>query len=166
MLGRGLMNGMSSTEFRPNVTLNRAMVATVLYRLAGEPTVETESDFADVEAGAWYAKAVAWAQEDGIVTGYTDNTFRPFKEITRQEMAVMLARYAKNAGYVMDTETDLTAYPDADSVALWAEGAVIWAVENGLINGILSDGTSYLKPQNNATRAQFATIMSRFLKGK
>lgn len=166
MLGRGLMNGMSETEFRPDETLNRAMVATVLYRLAGEPTAEGESDFSDVEAGTWYAEAVAWAQEEGIVTGYTDNTFRPFKQITRQEMAVMLARYAKSVGYVMDTESDLTAYPDADSVDLWAADAMLWAVENGLINGVLTDGISYLKPQNNATRAQFATIMSRFLKGK
>ncbi|MBR6826526.1 MAG: S-layer homology domain-containing protein [Oscillospiraceae bacterium] len=166
MLGRGLMNGMSETEFRPNVTLNRAMVATVLYRLAGEPAVEGESNFTDVDADAWFAKAVAWAQAEGIVTGYTDNTFRPFKQITRQEMAVMLARYAKNAGYIMDTEMDLSAYPDADSVAQWAEASVIWAVENGLINGILTEGTSYLKPGNNATRAQFATIMSRFLEGR
>ncbi len=166
MLGRGLMNGMSETEFRPDVTLNRAMVATVLYRVAGEPAVEGTSNFTDVEENTWYSKAVAWAQAEGIVTGYTDNTFKPMKEITRQELATMLVRYAKAAGYSMDTTMDLTAYPDEADVAQWARESVIWTVENGLINGVLTDGVSYLKPQDNATRAQFATIMSRFLEGK
>ena len=163
VLNNGYMNGVSATAFRPNGTLNRAMVATVLYRIAGEPAVEGTSPFSDVVAGQWYTEAVIWAQTNGIVTGYTDNTFRPDREITRQEMAVMLARYAKLAGIEISGGADLSAYPDANAVASWAKEAVEWSVGNGLINGVYSGGVSSLKPENNATRAQFATIMMRYM---
>ncbi len=162
VLKNGYMNGVSSTTFRPNGTLNRAMVATVLYRIAGQPAVEGTCGFTDVAAGQWYTDAVIWAQENGIVTGYNDNTFRPTKEITRQEMAVMLARYAKLLGWEIGGG-DLTAYPDAEAVASWAQEAMAWCVEKGLINGVQSGDVSNLKPGNNATRAQFATIMARFM---
>ena len=164
MLKNGYMNGVSSTTFRPDGTLNRAMVATVLYRIAGQPTVEGSATFSDVADGTWYTDAVIWAQENGIVTGYNDGTFRPTKEITRQEMAVMLARCAKIlCGADTSGGTGLNSYPDAGDVASWAEEAMQWCVHVGLINGIQSGGVSNLKPGNNATRAQFATIMMRFL---
>ncbi len=163
VLANGYMNGVNSNTFRPNGTLNRAMVATVLYRIAGEPAVEGTCSFSDVGAGQWYTNAVIWAQENGIVTGYTDNTFRPTKEITRQEMAVMLTRYAKLLGVETGSSADLSTYPDAGDVASWAQEAMAWCVEMGLINGVQSGGVSNLKPGNNATRAQFATIMMRYL---
>ncbi len=162
VLNNGYMNGVSSDIFRPDGTLNRAMVATVLYRIAGEPAVEGTSNFSDVEAGTWYTNAVIWAQANGIVTGYTDNTFKPTKEITRQEMAVMLARYAKLLGMEI-TGGDLSTYPDAKDVPSWAEESMAWCVAKGLINGVQSGGVSSLKPGNNATRAQFATIIMRYL---
>ncbi len=163
MLENGFMNGVNSDTFRPNGTLNRAMVATVMYRIAGQPAVEGSSTFSDVADGTWYTDAVIWAQANGIVTGYNDGTFRPTKEITRQEMAVMLARYAKLWGMETDSGADLSAYPDAGSVASWAAEAMQWCVAQGLINGVQSGGVSNLKPGNNATRAQFATIMARFM---
>lgn len=163
VLKNGYMNGVGSTTFRPDGTLNRAMVATVLYRVVGQPAVEGTCGFTDVAAGQWYTDAVIWAQENGIVTGYTDNTFRPMKEITRQEMAVMLARYAKLLGVEIGAGADLSTYPDAETVASWAQEAMAWCVGEGLINGVKSGGVSNLKPGNNATRAQFATIMMRYL---
>ena len=157
-VNNGLLNGTGNGIFQPNVTLNRAMVATVLYRLAGEPKVEANSNFTDVASGQWYTEAVAWAQENKIVTGYEDNTFRPNASISRQEMAVMLARYAENVVGMDTTATiDTLDFPDADSVAAWAKDAVLWCVENGIINGM--DGK--IAPNGNATRAQFATIIMR-----
>ncbi len=163
MLNNGFMNGMGEGLFLPNASLNRAMVATVLYRIAGEPEVEGTTEFTDVPENAWYTKAVIWAQSKGIVTGYTDGTFQPNKSITRQEMALMLARYAKLNGIELTDGADLSVYPDADSVAAWAEEAVAWCVANGIINGVQSEGVSSLKPGNNATRAQFASIIMRYL---
>ena len=163
VLANGYMNGVNSTTFRPDGTLNRAMVATVLYRIAGQPAVEGSCSFTDVAEGTWYTDAVIWAQANGIVTGYTDNTFRPTKEITRQELAVMLARYAKLLGVDTTGGADLGNYPDAVAVASWAQEAMQWCVGAGLINGVQSGGISNLKPENNATRAQFATIMMRYL---
>ncbi len=154
----GLLKGTSNTEFEPESTLTRAMVATVLYRAAGEPDVEgTVSSLSDVPTGEWYTEAVIWAQANGIVTGYEDNTFRPDNSISREEMAVMLARYAKLNGAELTTETELE-FPDADTVSEWAAEAMAWCVENGIINGM--NGT--LNPQGLATRAQFATIIMRY----
>ncbi len=157
-----LLNGVSDTKFAPDNTLNRAMVATVLYRMAGEPEVKGTSKFKDVAAGTWYSEAVVWAADNGIVTGYTDNTFKPTKTITRQEMAVMLTRYAKLVGMDITKGTDLSTYPDAGSVAAYAKEAFAWCVENGIITGVKSGSNVTLKPLGDATRAQFATIIMRF----
>ena len=158
-VNNGLLNGTASGIFEPNSSLSRAMVATVLYRLAGSPSVEAKANFTDVKAGDWFADAVAWAQENEIVNGYADNTFKPNASITRQEMAVMLARYAKNVAEMDTTATTTTlSFPDADNVGAWALDAVLWCVENGIINGM--DGK--IVPEGKATRAQFATIIMRF----
>ncbi len=157
-----LLNGVSSTKFGPNTTLNRAMVATVLYRMAGEPAVENAAKFTDIADGVWYSKAVAWAAENGIVTGYNDNTFKPTKTISRQEMATMLTRYAKLVGVDISAGADLGAYPDADAVAAWAKEPVAWCVAQGIITGVKSGSTTKLNPLGEATRAQFAAIIMRF----
>ncbi len=154
----GLLKGTSNTEFEPESTLTRAMVATVLYRAAGEPAVEgTVSSLSDVPTGQWYTSAVIWAQANGIVNGYEDNTFRPDNSISREEMAVMLARFAKLNGAEIASDAKLD-FSDAETVSEWAVEAMAWCVENGIINGM----NGGLNPLGLATRAQFATIMMRY----
>lgn len=156
---RGLLRGTAVGIFEPESTLTRAMVATVLYRQSGEPEMAEASGFTDVKDGEWYSEAVAWAKKTGVVNGYEDNTFRPNARISREEMAVMLARYAKATGTDTTPKGSLTAFPDAASVSEWARNDLIWCVDTGIINGM--DGK--LAPRGNATRAQFATIVMRFL---
>ena len=158
---RGLLNGTSTSTFAPEANLTRAMVATVLHRMAGEPKADTAITFDDVESGTWYYNAVAWASSVGIVTGYGDDTFRPNKYITRQEMALMLARYAtKYLGLEIDTSGNLNAFLDGTTVAKWAEDEIKWFVCTGIMTGM--DGK--IVPNGTATRAQFATIITRFVK--
>ncbi len=159
-VNNGLLIGTSSSTFEPETTLTRAMAATVLYRLDGKPSVTEKADFKDVAEGEWYTEAVSWAQSTGIVNGYEDNTFRPDQEISREEMAVMLVRYAKYQGVDVTPKGDLSKFPDKASVSAWAKDAITWCVDNGIING--SDGK--IVPQSNATRAQFAAIIARFAK--
>ncbi len=151
-----LMNGVGNRSFAPNNTLTRAMVVTVLYRLAGSPEVEEAASYKDVASDAWFADAVAWAEANEIVTGYPDGTFRPNDDITREQIAVILCRYS--GGALMGG--DLTAYPDAGTVSEYAVESLGWAVAMGLIKG---DNHGNLNPQNNATRAEFATIIMRYL---
>ncbi len=159
VVNRDLLIGTSHSEFSPNATLTRAMAATVLYRLAGEPEVTSTASFTDVPAGIWYEKAVAWAQANNVVKGYENNTFRPDVELTRQEMAVMLSRYATNvAGIEIEASGDLNGFRDGDKVASWAYDALVWAAANQIIRGM--DGK--IAPNENATRAQFAAIIMRF----
>ena len=159
-VNNGLLIGTSYSTFEPNTTLTRAMAATVLYRLDGKPEATEKADFKDVAEGEWYTEAVAWAQNTGIVNGYEDNTFRPDQKISREEMAVMLVRYAKYKGVDVTPKGDLSKFPDRASVSAWAKDAITWCVDNGIING--SDGK--IVPQSNATRAQFAAIIARFVK--
>ena len=154
-----LMNGVTTTTFGPNVTTSRAMLATILYRLEGEPSVGS-SDFTDVESGMYYTEAVTWASSKGIVTGYGDGTFLPNKAITREEMAAMLYRYASYKGYDVTDMKDLGGYSDAGSVSSYAVEALQWATGEGLITD-MGDGT--LSPTGLASRAQIATILMRFL---
>ena len=154
----GLMTGVTTTTFGPNVTTSRAMLATILYRLEGEPRV-TAASFTDVESGMYYTDAVAWASSKGIVTGYGDGTFLPNKAITREEMAAMLYRYASYKGYDVTGMKDLGGYSDAASVSSYAVEALQWATGEGLVTNM--DGA--LNPTGSATRAQLATILMRFL---
>ncbi len=154
----GLMNGTSATLFSPANSLTRAQIATILYRIAGEPEVEYKAVFSDVADDIWYTDAIIWAAEEEIVNGYPGGTFAPNKAISREQIATILYRYAGSP----KAEEDLKDYPDADSVSDWAKDAMAWAVEKGLINGIKSGEISNLAPQKNATRAQFATIIMRF----
>ena len=158
---RGLMNGTSTSTFAPNATLTRGMVATILYRMAGEKKASSKASFKDVADGAWYADAVSWAQSTGVVNGYEDNTFRPNNNVTRQEMAVMLARYAQliEGKNISVDGGSLNAFPDGNTVPAWAREAVIWAVANGIINGM----NGKIAPNENATRAQFAAIIIRYI---
>ena len=160
---KGLMNGTGEHTFAPNANVTRAMAATVLYRIAGSPEVEEESPFNDVPEGKYYTNAVIWAQQNEVVNGYPDGTFRPNDNITREQLAAILYRYAKAGGNAQESDADLSAFPDSGKVHSYAAEAMGWAVGAGLINGVGSGGQSWLQPANNATRAQFATIISRYL---
>lgn len=154
----GIMTGTSGTTFEPNAPLSRAMVAQILYNLEGQPAVEGESTFTDASTH-WAVDAITWAQETGVVNGYEDNTFRPNRAVTREELAQMLYNYAKVKGYDLTASGDLTAFPDVSKVSSWAKEAMAWANGNELINGH-DDGT--LQPGGDSTRAQAASILMSF----
>ena len=158
----GLMDGVGDSLFAPNSETTRAQLVTILYRLEGEPEVSGTSGFTDVEAGTWYTDAVAWAAENGIVNGVSETEFAPGKDITREQLATILFRYAEAKGYDVSARADLSAYPDADQIQSYAAESVAWAVAEGLIQGF-EDNT--LRPAGNATRAQIATILMRFCEG-
>ncbi len=158
-----IMNGVNKSTFGTNQSMNRAMVATVLYRAAGSPEVEGEMPFSDIREGSYYEKAVLWAVQNGIVTGYADGTFLPTREITREQLATILYRYTNSLGVVMSEGAELNAFPDEGSTANYAREALSWAVGEGLVTGVKTDGVTYLRPKNTATRAQFATIISRYM---
>ena len=157
-----IMEGMSETEFAPATALTRAMAVQILYNLEGQPDISGENlgyPYEDVDAQAWYGNAVYWARITGVATGYGDGTFQPGDSITRQEFAQMLYNYAKYKGYDLSAEGDLSTFPDANSIADWAEAAMSWANGNELINGH-DDGT--IDAAGTATRAQAASILMKF----
>ena len=151
----GLMNGMTATEFAPNVTTTRAMVAQVLYRLAGSPTVERTGAFADVAPGAWYYDAMLWASSTGIMQGYGDGTYRPNRAITRQEMATILLRMADVKLGADMVDAALAELADGGSVASWARAGVAFCYLGGIMNGM--DATHFA-PTGMLTRAQLAQV--------
>ena len=157
----GLMNGVENNQFAPSTATNRAMLATILYRLAGEPAVSGDLPFTDVESGTWYTDAVLWAAQNGIVNGLGENTFAPMNTLTREQLVTMLYRYAEAEGYDVSAAADLSGYPDADKVQTYAQEAMSWAVAEGIVEGM--DGN--LNPAGSATRAQIATILMRFCEG-
>ena len=154
----GIMTGTSATTFEPNTTLSRAMVAQILYNLEGQPTVTGESTFTDSNTH-WAAKAIAWAQKTGVVSGYGNNTFRPNQAVTREELAQMLYNYAEYKQYDLTASGDLIAFPDGNNVQGWAKTAMSWANGNQLINGFEDDT---LRPGGDSTRAQAASILMNF----
>ena len=156
------MDGVGDNLFAPNSQTTRAQLVTILYRLEGEPEVSGTSGFTDVEADTWYTDAVAWAAANGIVNGVSETEFAPGKDITREQLATILFRYAEAKGYDVSARADLSAYPDADQIQSYATESVAWAVAEGLIQGF-EDNT--LRPAGNATRAQIATILMRFCEG-
>ena len=153
----GLMQGTSATTFGPNVDTTRAMVVTILWRLEGEPASGYDMDYSDVAGGAWYAGAVRWATEHGIVNG-SEGQFYPGGTVTREQLAAMLYRYAQYKGYDLTAGGDLSGFADAGAVSGWAETSLAWAVGQGLLQG--SD--SQVDPQGSAIRAQTAAILMRF----
>ena len=152
----GIMSGVSAREFAPNAGFSRAMLAQTLYAMSGKPTVKAEGTFADVAANAWYADAVNWAAEKGYVSGVGDGKFAPDASITREQMALILYRYAGSpdaSGMV------LREFADGESVSAYAVDAIRWAVHEGLISGMENNT---LAPQGTATRAQVAQILMNF----
>ena len=160
MVKNGFMNGVADDAFDVDGNLTRAQLVTILYRIAGEPESTATNPFADVADGQWYTNAVIWAAENGIVKGVNTTTFAPNDQITREQIATILFRYAK----AEKVEGKLAGFPDAEKISDYAADAMAWAVEQGLINGISeSDGKTYLAPQETATRPQIAVILMRYL---
>lgn len=157
----GLMKGTGENLFSPDATTTRGMIVTILYRLEGEPSPTGACPFQDVASGKYYEKAITWAAENGIVSGFSADTFGPDQNITREQMAAILYRYATYKKYDVSTAGDLSKFPDADKVSSYAVDAMKWANAAGLINGS-NDGKLY--PAGNATRAQVAAILTRFCK--
>ena len=153
----GLMTGVSATEFDPEATTTRAMIVSILARLEGVESAQA-AGFADVDDNDWYATAVNWAANVGVVNGYEDNTFQPNTAITREQLAAILMNYANYKGQDVSARASLDNYTDQPST--WAEEAMQWAVAEGLISGVTND---QLQPQSSATRAQVAAILQRFL---
>ncbi len=155
-----LMNGISEDEFAPNNTLTRAMLVTVLYRNAGEPAVNKSIPFADVDMGSWYANAVAWAKQNGIVNGVNEADFAPDNNITREQIATIMFRYAQYKDMDAVTLEENLHFADADEISEYAVSAMNWAVGTGLMNG---KSSTTLNPSDNATRAEIAAILQRFI---
>jgi len=159
---RGVMTGTTATTFAPNAALTRAQLVTILWRMEGEPTVSFEPIFDDVPEGRWFSDAVIWAYDKEIVTGTGPATFAPGANITREQFATMLYRYAAFAGHDLTVPAwfNFNQFTDRGDVSSWANEAMRWAVYNGLIGG--TSGTA-LSPRGAATRAQAATILMRFM---
>ena len=168
VIKNGMMNGVGDKKFAPNATTNRAMIVTILWRMEGSPSQSasqtalpegaSQAAFEDVEAGSWYETAVNWAAAEGIVNGMSETTFAPTAEITREQMATILARYAGYKGRDVSKKAELSAYTDASSVSDWAADAMGWAVASELMKGVTE---TTLQPQGKATRAQVAVLMQR-----
>lgn len=157
---RGWMVGMDEKTFAPDQQLSRAMLAVILYVMAGEPAVTGESPFTDVPAGCWYTDAIVWAAQNGIVCGFGDGTFRPNEAVTRAQAAVMLYGYAAFTGADVTARADLSAYSDAGQIPAWALDAMQWANARRLIVG---RDSSHLVPDGKTTRAEMAAILSAYI---
>ncbi len=156
-VANSLMNGVGEGKFDPSGSMTRAMIVTVLYRAAGSPEVAEPSTFTDVLEGQWYSDAIAWAQDNGIVNGISETEFAPMANVTREQIAAILWRYVGSP----EAEADLSSFKDVGSISGYAVDAITWAVSEGILNG----DNGNLKPVANATRAEFACIIMRFLGG-
>lgn len=155
---QGLFNGTTTTTFEPNSPMNRAMLATVLYRIDGEPAVTGNNPFTDVPAYEWYVNQIIWAYQAGVVTGTTTTTFSPKAAVTREQIAALLYRYSLYRGYDVSARASITGFYDCGQVSPYAQEGVSWAVAEGLMIG--SDGK--LNPGKGATRAEVATMLQRY----
>ena len=153
------MNGVGDKRFKPEESMTRAMLVTVLWRYEGAPEAGANR-FSDVPDGQWYTAAVAWAAENGIVGGVGGGKFEPDGNVTREQIATILFRYAQKKGTASAERGSLSAFPDASSVSSYAREALAWAVAEQIMNG--SDG--WLLPQGDATRAQVAAILMRYIR--
>lgn len=163
VVSEGLFNGTGQGKFSPGLTMTRGMLITVLYRLAGSPDVEgLDNPFTDVPADSYYCAPILWAHSKHIANGYQDETFRPENQLTREQLATFLHRYANNMGFDTNNYADLDKYSDAKSVSEFARESMCWAVGEGIIKGVTE---TTLCPTKSATRAEVATMVMRFAGG-
>lgn len=159
---KGLFSGMDANHFAPGSSMNRAMLVSVLHRLAGSPTAG-QTSFSDVPGDAWYAKAVLWGTAQGITSGTGNGRFSPDGQVTREQAVAMMYNYAvKYMGLETGTGADLTKYADLNRLSSWARPAMAWAVEQGIVSGVSGGGRLTLEPQRSATRAEMATMLRTF----
>ena len=164
VLSHGLFKGTSATTFSPNGEMTRAMLVTVLYRMEGSPEVDAELPFTDVPEGSYFEAPVVWAASRGIVNGVSEDSFAPNQPVTREQMAVILYRYDQmKGGTAVNDPMLIYAYGDCMRSAAYAREALSWAIERGIIQGSGSSGELLLQPDGKATRAQVATILTRYL---
>ena len=159
-----LMNGVSNDKFAPNYTLTRAMLITVLYRHAGEHATNKSISFVDVDMGAYYANAVTWAKQNGIISGINENEFAPNDNITREQIATIMYRYAKYKGFDVSggENINILSYDDVNDISEYAISSMQYACGSGLM---LGKTNSTLNPKDNATRAEIAAILQRYIEG-
>jgi hypothetical protein len=155
-----LMVGVGSGRFAPDMTINRAMFAQLLYNYAGHPAVSSSNPFTDVSSSAWYFSAVVWASSKGIVSGYGNGQFGPEDAITREQIVVIFNNFAKSQNLDISATTDLAAYTDAANISEWALPAVRWAIAEDILNG---RSTTTIVPTGTATRAEAAMLFMHFL---
>ena len=155
-----LMNGVGNDKFAPNDTLTRAMLVTVLYRLENEPSTDGDLSFADVSLDAYYANAVSWAKQNSIANGVTENEFAPDSNITREQIAAIMFRYAQYKGIEAVTSEENLHFTDSSEISEYAVSAMNWAVGTGLMKG---KSATTINPKDNATRAEIAAILQRFI---
>ena len=159
------MTGTSSDTFSPELSVNRAMLVSILYRLEDASTKPADAGFTDVAADAWYADAVNWAKENNIVSGYSDTLFGPEDILTREQFAAILYRYAAYKGYDTTTSDNATLdnFNDASSISSGFDNVLLWANDKGYIGGLTE---TTLAPQGSTTRAQASAILLRFLRAE
>lgn len=164
---KGIIKGYGDRTFGPNDAITRGQVATILWRMAGSPQASAE-DFVDVDYSQYYGDAIEWARESGVVHGYEISglgmVFDPDRTVTREELAAMIANYASVCdGFAISSDSgSFWSKPDASAVSSWAVESMSWAVDRGIINGVLVDGTSYLMPGSSATRAEMAQMITTY----
>ena len=157
---KGLMTGMDGKTFSPESTTTRAQLVTILWQLAGCPDSESSAAYSDTQASAWYAKAVAWAGANGIVSGYADGSFGPDDAVTREQFAAILYRYAQSLGEgFTGSWYFLLDYSDAQQISAWADEAMHWCVMKGILSGT---GADTLSPGMSTTRGQMAVMLMQF----
>lgn len=160
---QGLFSGVDEHHFSPGTTMNRAMLVSVLYRLAGSPAETGNAAFTDVPAGTWYSQAVRWGASVGVTSGTGGGAFSPNGPVTREQAVAMLYNYAyKCLGTDVSGGAALTGYGDLDRLSNWARPAMTWAVDRGIISGASNGGALTLDPQRGATRAEMAAILKAF----
>ena len=157
------MTGVNAREFQPDAPLTRAQFASVIYRMAGSPKVTYQNVFKDVLSGKWYSNAIIWAYENKIVAGLGEGRYGIDDNITREQMARMLMEFAKVQKYDVSDISDFDKFADASQVSRWAADNMRWAVGSGIISGSTKDGKYYMNPKGNATRAECAVMLTKFI---
>ena len=160
---KGLFSGMDAGHFVPGASMNRAMLMSVLHRLAGTPGTVSQIAFNDVPGNSWYAQAVLWGASQGITSGTGNGNFNPDGLVTREQAVAMMYNYAvKYMGLSAGPGADLSRYADLSRLSSWARPAMAWAVEEGIVSGVASGSVLTLEPQRSATRAEMATMLRAF----
>ncbi|MBP1925609.1 hypothetical protein J2Z76_001468 [Sedimentibacter acidaminivorans] len=159
VVAKGLFKGITDEEFGPQMSMTRSMIVTVLYRLAGSPTIKGTS-YKDIETQSWYENAVIWASKNKIVEGYGNGLFGTLDNITREQLSVILYRYAKYMKYDVLSTVDITNFADNNNISSWASEPIKWMIANGLLTG---KPNNIIDPKGEATRAEVATILQRFI---